>query len=81
MKEVITLFYKLRYHTGCLKMIYTNLIKRNLKLIMSINNIKLFLDFKESNLNSKPSFAGIHEVIREKWHFEHKCRTRNFGQL
>ena len=29
--------------------------------------MQLLLDFKQSNLNFEPSFAGIHEVLRETW--------------
>ena len=45
---------------------YTKLIKRNLKLITSINNMQLFLDSKQSNLDFEFSFAGIHKVFKEK---------------
>ena len=60
---------------------YTKLIKDNLKLIALIKNIKLFLDSKQSNLNFEHLFVGIHQVLREKWLFEHEFQTRNFGQL
>ena len=43
----------------------TKLIKRNLKLIMSINNMQLFLHFTQPNLTFEPSFSEIHEVLRE----------------
>ena len=48
---------------------------------MSINNMLLFLDSTQSNLNSKLSFVGIHQVLREIWLFEHKFQARNFWQL
>ena len=56
------------------------LIKCNLKLVALMNNMKLFLDFKQSNLNFEPSFVGSNHVLREIWLFEHKFRARNFGQ-
>ena len=48
---------------------YTKLIKRNLKLIMLINNMKLFLDSTQSSLNFEPLVAGIHDVLRKIWLF------------
>ena len=60
---------------------YGKLIKRNLRLITSINNMELYADSTLSNLKFDPSFAGIHQVLREIWLFEHKFQARNFGQL
>ena len=67
--------------TGFLKEKYAKLIKRNLKLITSINNMQLFLDGTQFDLNFESSFVGIHQVLREMWLFEHELQTRNFGQL
>ena len=39
--------------------------KHNLKLISSINNMKLFFDFRQSNLNCESSFVGILHVLKE----------------
>ena len=50
--------------TGCLKK-NAKLIKHNLKLILSINKMKLFLDFIQSNLNFEPSFVRIFQVLKE----------------
>ena len=50
-------------------------------MITLINNMKLFLDSTQSNLNFEPLFAAIHEVSRKIWLFEHKFQARNFGQL
>ena len=55
---------------------YTKLIKRNLKSITSINNMKLFLTSKDSNFNFEPSFIGIHQVLRVIWPFEHEFQSR-----
>ena len=45
--------------------IYTKLVKRNLKLIRSINNnIQLFSDSAQSKLAYEYSFVGIPEVLR-----------------
>ena len=60
---------------------YTKLIKHNLELIALIENIKLFLDSKQSNLNFELSFVGIHKVLRGIWLFEQEFQTRNFGKL
>ena len=60
---------------------YAKLIKCNLKLIMLINNMLLFSNFTQSNLNFEPSFAGIHQVLREMWLFEPEFQARSFGQL
>ena len=51
---------------------YTKLVKHNLKLTTLISNISLFLDCTQSNLNFEPSFAGIHEILKVIWLFEHK---------
>ena len=48
---------------------------------MSVNNIKLFLDFTQSNLNFETSFVGIHQVLIEIWSFEHEFQARNFGHF
>ena len=61
--------------------LYTKLIKHNLKLITSINKMQLVLDSTQSDLNFEPSFSGIHQVLRERWLFEHTFQARNFGQL
>ena len=53
---------------------HSKLIERTLKLIKLINDMILFLDSKQSNLNFEPSFAAIHEVLREIWLFEHKFK-------
>ena len=45
------------------------------------NDMQLFLDFTQSNSNFEPSVAGIHEVLREMWLFEHNFQARNFSQL
>ena len=66
---------------GCLKKRYAKLIKRNLKLITSIINMKLFGNCAQSNLNFEPPFVGIHQVLREIWLFEQKFQARNFGRL
>ena len=64
---------------------YTKLTKRNLKLIMSIINMSLFLNFTKSNLNFEPSFGGIYQVLKEIWlighEFHDEVHVRNFGQL
>ena len=51
---------------------YTNFISHNLKLMTMIDNIQQYLDSIQSNVNFEPSFAAIHEVLREIWLFEHK---------
>ena len=51
---------------------YSKLVKHNLKLTTLISNISLFLDCTQSNLNFEPSFAGIHEILKVIWLFEHK---------
>ena len=38
-----------------------------------------FLDFTQSSLNFELSVAGIHEVLRKIWLFEHNSQARNFG--
>ena len=50
---------------------YTKFIKRNVKLITSINDILIIFDCKESNLTFEPSFVEIHQLLRNKWIFEH----------
>ena len=55
--------------------------RHNLKLITLINNMQLFLDSTQSNLNYERSFPRIHEVLGEVWLSEHKFQTRNFDQL
>ena len=60
---------------------YMNLIKHNLELIALIKNIKLFLDYKQLNLNCEHSFGGIYKVLREIWLFEDELKTRIFGKL
>ena len=60
---------------------YTKLIKQNLKLITSINNMWLFLNFTQCSLNFEPSFVRIHQVLKDIWLFEHKFQARNFDQL
>ena len=59
---------------------YAKLIKRNLILIMSINGMQQFLDFKQSNLNFESLFVGIHEVLTEIRLSEHKFQARNFSK-
>ena len=49
-----------------------------MKLIMSINNMQLFLDYTQSILNFEPSIAGIHEVLREIKLCEHKISSYKF---
>ena len=63
------------HFTGCLKNKHTKLSKSNLKLIMLINNILLFLDFTQRNLNFESSFVGIHQILREIWLFEHEFQS------
>ena len=60
---------------------YTKLIKRNLKLITLINNTWLFLDSTQSNLNVEPSVARIHEVLKEKWLFEHNFQIETLTNV
>ena len=60
---------------------YTKLIKRNLKLVTLINNMWLFLDSIQSNLNFEHSFVVIRQVLREICLFEHKFQARKCGQL
>ena len=60
---------------------YTKLIKCNLKLITLINNMQLFLDSTQSNLNFEPSFVAILQVLREIWLFGHEFQARNFDQI
>ena len=43
--------------------------------------MQLFLDSTQSKLNFKPSFVGIHEVLRELWLFKHKFQARNFANF
>ena len=43
--------------------------------------MKLFSNFTQFNLNFESSFAGIHQVLREIWLFQHEFQARNFGQL
>ena len=57
---------------------YTKLTKRILKLIMSINNMELFLDSTQSSLNFESSFVGIYQVLKEIQLIEHEFQTRNF---
>ena len=45
---------------------------------MKSQPLELFLDSTQSNLHFKPSFAAIHEVLRDIWLFEHKFQARNF---
>ena len=52
-----------------------------MKLTALINDIKLCLASKQSNLNFDPSFVGIHQVLREIWLFEHEFQATNCGQL
>ena len=52
--------------------VYTKLIRRNFKLITSINNMLLILHSSQSNLNFEPSLVGIHQVLRGIWHFEYE---------
>ena len=40
----------------------------------------LYLDSTQANLNFEPSFVGIHQVLRERWLFDHEFQTGNFGQ-
>ena len=44
---------------------YTKLIKYNLKMIMLIKNMLLFLTSKHFKFIFEPSFVGIHLVLRE----------------
>ena len=67
--------------TGCLKKKYAKLIRHNLKLITWINNISLFSNFTQSNLNFGASFVGIHQVLREIWLFQHEFQAISSGQL
>ena len=60
---------------------YIKSIKRNLKLITSINNISLFLDSTQSNFNSEASFAAIREVLREIRLFEHYFELEILAKL
>ena len=46
---------------------YIKLIKHNFKLIALMNNIKLFSDSKQCNLNFEHLFVGIHQVLRKIW--------------
>ena len=46
---------------------YAKLIKRSLRLITSINDMLLFSDFAQSNLNFELSFVENHQVLREIW--------------
>ena len=46
-----------------------------------INNMQLFLDFKQSNLNFESTFVEIHSVLIEIRLFEHEFQNRNFGQF
>ena len=39
------------------------------------------VQFSTVQLNSKPSFVRIHQVLGEIWLFEHKFQARNLGQL
>ena len=57
------------------------LMKRNLKLITSINSMQIFLVFKQSNLSFELSFVEIHQVLREIWLFEHEFQASKFGEL
>ena len=43
--------------------------------------MQLFLAFTQFILNFESSFAGIREVLRVIWLFEHKFQARKFGQL
>ena len=44
---------------------YAKLIKCNFKLIILINNMQLFLDSTQCNLDFEPSFVGAHQVLSE----------------
>ena len=72
---------KYSHPTGCQKRRYTKLIERNLKLVTSINIVKLLLDFTQSNLNFESLFVEICPVLREIWLFEREFQAKNFGQL
>ena len=61
--------------------IYTRLSKRNLKSVTSINDMLVFLDCTQSDLNFEPSFIEIRQVLREIWLLKHEFQARNFGQL
>ena len=61
--------FSIKETTGCLKKTCTKLIKRNMKLITSINNMQLLLDCIQSDLNFEPLFVEIHQVLREIWLF------------
>ena len=40
--------------------------------------MQLLLDFTQSNVIFEPSFAEIHEALREIWLLEHKFQARNW---
>ena len=60
---------------------YAKLVKRNLKLVRLIYNMLLFFNFAQSNLNFELLCVGIHQVLKDKWLFEHQFQVRNFCQL
>ena len=70
--------YNLKYIYRVSQKMCTKSIKCNLKLIASINNMKLFLDSTQSNLNFLPSLVGTHQVLRERRLFEQRFYARNF---
>ena len=64
--------YNLKYIYWVSQKMYTKSIKCNLKLVASINNMKLFLDSTQSNLSFLPSLVGTHQVLREREGFLNK---------
>ena len=58
-RKVIPIYLEKDKYRVSQKQVY-KLIKHNSKLIALINDMYLFLDFTQSNLNFEPSFVGIH---------------------